>query len=95
MTSLNADEIEGDRAKSKWEAELAFSLQDWLDFHKTPRKVFARRPLTREMRPYERLAMREAKLLLDEGKISILSRVERNTFNAENTVVYVAERVIW
>ena len=95
MILPNTDEAEGDQAKSKWEAELAFSLQDWLDFHKTPRKVFARRPLTREMRPYERLAMREAKLLLDEGKISILTRVERNTFNAGITVIYLAERVTW
>lgn len=77
--------------------ELIASLYDWLDGQTTARKVFARHILGRSMGEMERLVMREAKLLLDDGRISIISRVTRvpGTAAVVMRVTHVAERVTW
>lgn len=73
--------------------DLASALYDWLDFQRTSRKVFARRPISSGLKGNEQLIMREAKRLLDDARISIISRIDRGP---QGTVVsFIAERVKW
>lgn len=68
-------------------------LADWHDFHRTPRKVIARRRLNRRMLPQEAMAMRAAYDMLLEGQISIVTKIEPSAFGPGPVVTYIAERV--
>lgn len=74
-------------------SDMTASLYDWLDFYKTPRKILARRLINRSFGTNESVMMREAKHLLDDGRISIITRVEKTAFGHRAT--YLAERVKW
>lgn len=68
-------------------------LMDWRDFHKTPRKIIARRLLNRRFLPQEAMAMRAAHEMLMDGDISILTRIEPAAKGPGPIVTYIAERV--
>jgi predicted thioesterase len=69
------------------------ALRDWHDFDKTDRKVIARRRLYGALPQSESAAMQAAKEMLDEGLISIVTKVTANAFGRGHTVTYIAERV--
>lgn len=68
-------------------------LMDWRDFHKTPRKIIARRQLNRRFLPQEAMAMRAAHEMLMEGHISIITQIKPAAFGPGPVVTYIAERV--
>ncbi|MEY4863781.1 MAG: hypothetical protein RLZ51_1876 [Pseudomonadota bacterium] len=77
---------------TKLDEEIGGALRDWHDFESTPRKIIARRIATQRMHQNEAAAMRAAKALLDEGVISILTRMTYSALGRP-TITYIAERV--
>lgn len=67
--------------------DIENGILDWLQFGGTPRKVVARRKTYGRMHPTDKFALRVARELQDDAKLSILTRIRGNT------VEYVAERV--
>lgn len=76
----------------KLDEEIGGALRDWYDFEETPRKIIARRVATQRMQANEAVAMRAAKVLLDEGVISILTKLTYGPLGRP-TITYIAERV--
>lgn len=70
------------------------ALADWFDFlPQSQRKVIARRRANRRMLPAEVAAMNVAQEMLLDGQISILTRIEPQSFGSGHIVTYIAERV--
>lgn len=69
-------------------------LADWHDFQPaSKRKVIARRRMNRKLLSQEAIAMRAAWDMVLEGKISIVTKIDPQSFGSGAVVTYIAERV--